>query len=127
MATGKYRDTQEYFRVFAELIRVAECRGLTTYQNVAVIMGLPLQGQHMGIETGRVLGDISEDEVNSGRPMLSAIAVSVNGTPGNGFYDLAKKLNRMKSGDNERTFWERERDAVYKTWQRPLPKDPVFK
>jgi len=62
-------------RVLAELIHAAEYRGVTTYQDIAVIMGLPLQGAYMGRETGHVLGEFSEDEVNAGRPMLSAVAV----------------------------------------------------
>jgi hypothetical protein len=63
--------------MLAELVRAAQYRGITTYQDIAVIMGLPIIGSHMGLETGQILGEISEDEVNVGRPMLSAIAVNV--------------------------------------------------
>lgn len=60
---AKYRGTTKYFHVMAELVRAAQYRGLTTYQDIAVIMGLPLSGSHMGREVGQVLGEISEDEV----------------------------------------------------------------
>jgi alkylated DNA nucleotide flippase Atl1 len=67
----KYRGTTGYFHVTAELVRAAQYRGVTTYQDIAVIMGLPLSGSHMAKEVGQVLGEISEDEVTAGRPMLS--------------------------------------------------------
>src|SRR5437879_3293679 len=90
IVTNRYRGTTDYTRVLAELVHAAEYRGLTTYQDIAVIMGLPLQGAYMGKEIGHILGEISEDEVKGGRPMLSAVAVSVNGKAGSGFFALAK-------------------------------------
>ena len=119
---NKYRGTTTYFHVLAELVRAAQYRGLTTYQDIAVIMGLPTQGSYMGSVTGHVLGEISEDEVSAGRPMLSAVAVSVEGKAGPGFFDLARKLHRLGSSEDEPAFWERERHAAYAAWRRPLPK-----
>jgi len=55
-----------YFHVHAELVRAAAYRGATTYQDIALIMGLPTRGQYMGAETGHILGEIVEDEVNVG-------------------------------------------------------------
>ena len=40
IVTGKYRGTTTYFRVFEELVRAAQYRGLTTYQDIAVLNGL---------------------------------------------------------------------------------------
>lgn len=71
---NKYRGTTTYFHVLAELVRAAQYRGLTTYQDIAVIMGLPQKGSLMGSETGQILGEIAEDEVLANRPMLSAVA-----------------------------------------------------
>lgn len=123
VVVSKYRGTLDYIRVLAELLHAAEYGGMTTYQDVATIMCLPLQGSHMGKETGHILGEISEDEVNAGRPMLSAIAVSVAGRPGPGFFELARHLGRFngKSADEER-FWHQECQAIYETWKRPLHK-----
>ena len=115
----KYRGTTSYFHVFAELVRAAQYRGLTTYQDIAVIMGLPIQGQYMGTETGHILGEISEDEVEAGRPMLSAVAVGVGGSPGPGFFKLARQFQRLASGQPEDEFWDAERAAVYEAWKRP--------
>ncbi|HWZ42243.1 MAG TPA: hypothetical protein VNW97_02145 [Candidatus Saccharimonadales bacterium] len=121
VAKDRYRGTTKYIHVLAELVRAAQYRGITTYQDIAVIMGLPTKGSHMGVETGHVLGEISEDEVHSGRPMLSAVAVSVSGRPGPGFYKLAKKLGLMKLGEDEVKFWQNQCEAVYRAWRRPLP------
>ena len=123
VVTSKYRGTPNYIRVLAELVHAAEYRGTTTYQDIAVIMGLPLQGSHMGKEIGHVLGEISEDEMNAGRPMLSAAAVGVSGKPGPGFYALAKEFGRFNgSPDEEESYWRRELQALYETWRRPLHK-----
>jgi len=118
----KYRGTTQYVRVLGELVHAAQYRGVTTYQDLAVIMGLPLQGSHLAHEVGQMLGEISEHEVGAGRPMLSAVVVGVSGKPGSGFAAVAKDLGRLSDGEDEHSFWQRERDAVYEAWRRPLPK-----
>jgi hypothetical protein len=118
----KYRRTTTYARVLAELVRAAEYRGVTTYQDIAVIMGLPLKGSHMAAEVGHILGEVSEDEVRAGRPMLSAVVVNIGGKPGPGFFALAKDLERIPSGEDAGDVWNRELEAAYKAWRRPLPK-----
>lgn len=120
---SKYRGTTTYFHVMAELVRAAQYGGLTTYQDVAVIMGLPTWGSHMGSQVGQVLGEISDDEAAAGRPMLSAVAVNVEGKAGPGFFTLARDLNRLSDADSEPEFWERECRAVYVAWKRPLPRE----
>ena len=87
-----------------------------------MLMGLPVSGSYMGSATGQILGEISEDEVRAGRPMLSAVAVGVSGKPGPGFYTLAHQLGFLATADEDLEFWNRERDAVYRAWRRPLPK-----
>lgn len=119
-ATGKYRGSVAYHLVYSELIRAAQYGGLTTYQAIAQIMGLPLQGSHMGRQVGIMLGEITEDELAQGRPMLSAVAVGVNGVPGPGFAGLARELGKLDSEEkaDEMAFWEAECAAVYETWAR---------
>jgi hypothetical protein len=119
----KYRGKPAYFRVLAELIRAAEYRGLTTYQHLAVIMELPLQGNLMGSEIGQILGEVCEEEIAAGRPMLSAVAVGTSGKPGSGFLPLAVELERAGVDENLDDVWTRERTAVYRAWERPLPRD----
>ena len=117
----KYRGTTKYMQVYAELIRAAQYRGVTTYQAIAQIMGLPLTGSYMGSETGRILGEISEDELAQGRPMLSAVAVSASGVPGKGFFGLVEGLGKLPAGataEEKLLFGEKEKEALYETWQR---------
>jgi len=75
-AKPKYRGTTTYFHVVAELVRAAQYHGVTTYQDIAVIMGLPVSGSYMGRETGYVLGEISEDEVIANGPMLALLPLA---------------------------------------------------
>ena len=103
------------------MVRAAQYRGVTTYQDLAVIMGLKLTGSHMGNETGQMLREISEEEASAKRPMLTAVVVRVNGTPGDGFFVRAPELRRLREGEDEQTFWRRECEAVYQSWRRPLP------
>jgi hypothetical protein len=117
---ASYRGTTTYVHVLAELVRAAQYRGLTTYQDVAVIMGLPLTGNRMGREIGQALNEIVQDEIAAGRPMLSAVVVSVSGRPGPGFFELGKQLGRFKHGQSEDDFWIQEREAAYAAWKRPL-------
>ena len=117
---NRYRGTKEYLLVYSRLITAAQLRGTVTYQEIAKILRLPLQGSHMGSEIGWILGEISEDEHRAvpQRPMLSAVAVSNRGEPGPGFAALARELGRLNSTDpaEERRFWEEERARVYSTW-----------
>ena len=67
VVSDKYRGTITYVRVLRELVRAAEYRGVTTYQDIALIMRLPQSGSHMGREVGHILGEISEDEFQADR------------------------------------------------------------
>lgn len=118
----KYRGTTLYQLVYAELIAAARYRGTVTYQEIASIMGLPLSGNHMGKEVGYILGEVSEDEVKQGRPMLSSVAVGVSGEPGDGFYVFAAELNKSMGNtvEEKRKFWRAERKATNETWQKMI-------
>ena len=121
----KYRGSKEYYLIYSELISAAKYRGTITYQEIAKVMGLPMRGSYMGSQIGHLLGEISENEVNSGRPMLSAIAVNVQGEPGSGFYSLARALGKLDKDSEgvDKEFWESELQAVYETWRVIIPED----
>ena len=84
-------------------------------------MDLPQSGNYMAREIGQILGEISEDEVRAGRPMLSSVAVNVNGKPGSGFFVLARDLGRLDQNQDESAFWKEELRAACSAWRRPLP------
>jgi len=115
---SRYRRTPKYERVRKELISVAEQRGTVTYKTIAHLMGLAPSGCHMVNEVGHMLGEISEDECKRGRPMLSAVVTRVTGKMGQGFFELARKLGKLKdvSEEAKERFWEEEKARVYEIW-----------
>ena len=115
---SKYRGSKEYHLVFCKLIATAQNRTTVSYVEVAAILGIYTPGNHMAKQVGLVLGEISQDEHSAGRPMLSAVAVAVNGRPSKGFYELARILQKLSSsnGELELAFWKDERKSVYEIW-----------
>jgi hypothetical protein len=113
-------ETIEYHLVYGELIKAARQRGTVTYQELAHVVGLPLQGNHMGKRLGDLLGAVSENEVNQKRPMLSAVAVRTSGEPGDGFYGLAKLLKLLHSDDpsEQEKFWKAQISGIYDIWKQ---------
>ena len=85
----KYRRTKQYHLVFCRLLAAAQKRDEVLYPDLAAILGIP-PGPPVPDDLPQVLGEISEDEHVAGRPLLSAIAVSVKSVPGEGFFTLAR-------------------------------------
>ena len=123
IAPNKYRGTTTYHKVFCRLIQAALARQTIHYEDVAAIMNLQGKGQHMSKETGHILGEISEDEHNQDRPMLSAVVVQKTGKekgiPGDGFFGLAVDLGKLDpnaTDQGKRQFWENELQDTYTQW-----------
>lgn len=118
---SRYRGTIEYANVYVEPITSAQYRGHITYQEVAAIIGLPNTGSHMGKEVGWMLGEISEDEHANGRPMLSALALSNSGKPGEGFFGIAATLGLLPEGSSpaeKDSFVKKQQESVYRIWRQ---------
>ena len=88
--TEKWVNTKEYFVTYSIMVNAARHHGLCTYQEIAQANGQPTAGSYMGRLVADVVGSISKNEVDHGRPMLSAIVVGVSGKPGQGFFDWAR-------------------------------------
>lgn len=59
-----------------------------------------------------LLGEISQEEHDAGRGMISAVVVNKDtGRPGRGFFDLAEQLRYRVS--DEKAFWREELQRVY--------------
>lgn len=116
----EYKGTREYYLIFSELINAARYRGTVTYQELAELIDLPTEGNYMGKELGRYLGSISTEEVEHGRPMLSAIAVTTSGKPSSGFFELARQCGKLNSDHHteEDRFVREETAKVYQTWKK---------
>lgn len=119
---SKYPDFEsvEYHQVYSALIQAARVRGTVKYQELAHLVGLPLSGNFMSKRIGEILGAVSANEVNHGRPMLSAIAVLQEGRPGKGFFDFARHLGLLATSDpsGEAAFWEEQTRQIYDIWRQ---------
>ena len=104
---------------------VAERLGFTEDEALwlgKAVAGLNAQAKGRRLGVGHILGEIAEDELAAGLPMLSAVAVGVSGKPGPGLFALARDLDRLASdsAEAETDFWEKEKTACYQTWKRVL-------
>lgn len=118
MSNFTYRGTPAYKHVYDALVRAARTRDTVSYKEVAKLMGILLNGDNARRSLGQMLGEISEDEHANSRPMLSAIAVSKDGVPGEGFFNLAADLGLLSPNTpgGWDGFWQREREKVYDAW-----------
>ena len=117
--SDKWMNKKEYFVTYSLMINAAQHHGFVTYQEVAQANGIPTYGSYMGKVVGELVGLVSENEVKHGRPMMSAIVVGVSGKPGKGFFDWAKELGVLSSGQDEYDFWQAECKKIYETWKIP--------
>jgi len=117
-------ETVDYHLVYSALVNAARFRGTVTYQELAHMVGLPLVGSHMGRRLGNILGTISQNEVEHGRPMLSALAVKVSGIAGDGFFAFAGDMGLLHSDESadQETFWEDQKRQCYEIWQQKFHK-----
>lgn len=114
-----YRRTPKYGLVYSALVMAAHSRSMLTYAGVARLAGLAERGNPMAMQVGRLVGEISEDEVTLGRPMLSALVVEKDtGQPGEGFFKLATDLGVFSgSGKNaKRRFLSQEKAKLFTVW-----------
>lgn len=105
-----------------KLKEVARAKKLITYSeiNEECKLGLDFERPEDRGKIGELLDEISEHEVKSGRPMLSAVVVhkeqdGTYGDPGEGFYQLTRELEVFR-GDNRYIFWVSELNRVYNYW-----------
>lgn len=115
--TTDWMNTKEYFVTYSIMINAAQHFGLCTYQEIAQAIGISTAGNYMGSVVGELIGLISRNEIEQGRPMLSSIVFGVTGKPGAGYFAWAKDLGLFKEGDDEMAFWESERMKVYESWK----------
>jgi len=92
----------------------ATAEALITYGELARrIKALPYAPNSRALTD--LLCKISQAENVAERGMLSVVVVRKDrGLPGEGFFDLARKLGF--SIEDQRDFWERERAKVYEVW-----------
>ena len=101
----------------AAMIAVAQVEEVITYSDLAYrkIKSCTLEPHDPRL--ARMIGDISTEEDEAGRGMLSAVVVNKRDRrPGPGFFTLARSLGR--DADDELTCWSEELHKVYKARSR---------
>jgi len=99
------------------LIEAARQRNVLYYAEVGQILNLDMGNPHHRQEIGRILGEISTEEHNNGRPLLSAVVVhQENQRPGQGFFNLARELGIQGSDEDDETFYTNELNRVFNEW-----------
>ena len=71
VVSDKYRGTTMYFHVLAELVRAAQYQGRTTYQDIALLMGLPQSGNYNVCKTE----NSTRDTTHGGAPLTAPVTV----------------------------------------------------
>ena len=97
------------------MIAEARHKGLISYSDlVAEISALDLDPR--STDLAHMLGEISTEEHQAGRGMLTVVVVhkSGDGMPGSGFFELARSLG-YDTRDRV-AFWATELDKVHRTW-----------
>ncbi len=105
-------------QIYKRLVNVAQAGGYITYSDIAPLAGLDMTLQADRTEIGRILGEISTFEHNQGRPLLSVIVIHRdNNMPGEGFFQLARDLNRYQGAD-DLLFFIQELQRVHQHWRQ---------
>jgi hypothetical protein len=101
------------------LVEAAKNERPVYYQDIAPIFGFNYDRDHARAEVGRILDEVNREEVEAGRPLLSAVVVHKGDDemPGDGFFKLAKELGRYRGGD-KKIYWAMELKQVYREYQK---------
>ena len=95
------------------ILRYARRQEICTYKGIADELGLEWSQAHRRMPM--ILGQVSEIEHDSGRPLLTAIVVSQSGKCGNGFFEMARRVG-AKITDNQ-IYQEEEQCRVFDYWR----------
>lgn len=117
--SSKWKNSKEYFIAYSIIINAAQHFGFCTYQEIAQAIGISTAGSYMGKIVSELIGLISQNEIEQGRPMLSSIVVGVSGKPGDGYYEWAKELGLLQEDDDKETFWKKQCQLIYDEWKIP--------
>jgi len=121
MTTGgsTYRRTRGYQLVYCKLLGAARDGRRVSYAEVSDILGSLAADPDMISDANQLLEEMSEDEHEAGRPMLTALVVTGKSIPGDVFFSVARRLGRLASADpaEEMKFWMAEERSVYDTWK----------
>lgn len=100
--------------LYDKLIEVARNGETIPYGTVMKLVGLKL-GNNGGKEIGKMLGDISTEEHQGGRPLLSVV-VMTGKKPSKGFFTLAKNL-KLQTTQTDDDYFKSELQKTHTFWK----------
>jgi hypothetical protein len=107
--------------IYDRLTQLAKGEKLTTYGEIAPIVGLSMDNEPDRDSMSRLLAEVARYEESNRRPMLTAIVVHSGGdnNPGEGFFAIAKEFGRFNGSRDQLKrleFWVGQVKAVHKHW-----------
>jgi hypothetical protein len=100
------------------LIADARAGRVLNYGPIGKLFDLNMDNPQHRIRIGEMLGDVSREEVEQGRPMLSSIVVQTDtDLPGHGFFRLGHELGLVQPAEDEMSFAVRQMKAVFVHWR----------
>ncbi len=107
-----------YDELYEKLREVARKQKTVHYEDIAPMLGLKMEDPADRVRIGQILGEISKQENNDGRPMLSAVVTHKGDErPGTGFFELAQELGHVGGMDSE-MFFIHELKRVHRWWTK---------
>jgi len=104
--------------LYNHLIAIARDGGYTRYGQIAPMLGLDMANPADREQISVLLDEISTHENKNNRPLLSAVVIhQQDNIPGNGFFELAQRLQVFDGGDRLRFFIEELR-RVHDFWRK---------
>jgi len=103
--------------LYDRLLETARSGRVTSYSDVAPLVGLDMSCENDRTRIGDLLDDISSFEFRNGRPLLSAVVIRADlNMPGAGFFELAARSG-LFHGNDRVVFWARELTRVHDYWR----------
>ena len=111
-------------KLYDFLVEKARNKELVTYGEVADHLGVDLSnvGERYN-EFAQLMGNLNKDMIAEGKPLISSIIILKNKnplaqiTPGEGFFEFAKKYGVMKPREDKQLFWAKETKKVFEEWK----------
>jgi hypothetical protein len=108
-------------RIRNMLMRVARQRRNLYYSEVGQVLNFSMRNPFHRRESGRILGEISTEEHNNKRNLLSVVVIRRDTErPGHGFFRLAKQLGRQRQHEDDEIFYRNERNRGFHEWTNSL-------
>ena len=104
-------------RLYNEIRKVANGKSKTSYKDVASSCDIPFKTSNDRKTFFKELNEICIFENSNKRPMICSVVVKKSdGMPGDGFFELARKLGVWDGKTEKERFIENETKKVWKYW-----------